>query len=404
MNRTFLIFRHEFLNTIRKVGFIILTLALPVLALVGIGVFQIVSNVAAPSAEAVRIGYVDDAGGFDRFTTQGGISFVRFESGDAATQALIRGEIGEYMIIPADYVVTGFVARYTLQKELSPPPATAAAIEDFLASNLLVGQVPADVIDRVRSPVAVITTALTTEGGVATDQGGYGNFIVPALFSALLAVALTLTSNYVLQSLSEEKENRLMEVLLSSVSTRQLLTGKLLGRGAAGLIQVLVWVISIPLLLRLASATIGGLISSIQLPSGLLMLGVLYFILGYSLFAVVSLAVAAVSSSVREAQALAPMFTLFAVAPFWFVSLLMFFPGSPVWIVFSFVPFSAPVLVMLRLGVTGVPAWQVAVSMAVLLVSVIVGLLLAAKLLRVYLLMYGKRPGLKEIARSLRTR
>jgi len=300
--------------------------------------------------------------------------------------------------------VTGFVARYTLQKELSPPPATAAAIEDFLASNLLVGQVPADVIDRVRSPVAVITTALTTEGGVATDQGGYGNFIVPALFSALLAVALTLTSNYVLQSLSEEKENRLMEVLLSSVSTRQLLTGKLLGRGAAGLIQVLVWVISIPLLLRLASATIGGLISSIQLPSGLLMLGVLYFILGYSLFAVVSLAVAAVSSSVREAQALAPMFTLFAVAPFWFVSLLMFFPGSPVWIVFSFVPFSAPVLVMLRLGVTGVPAWQVAVSMAVLLVSVIVGLLLAAKLLRVYLLMYGKRPGLKEIARSLRTR
>lgn len=194
-----------------------------------------------------------------------------------------------------------------------------------------------------------------------------------------------------------------MEILLSSVSTGQLLTGKLLGRGAAGLIQVLIWAISIPLLLKLASSTIGGLIATIQLPPGFLLIGIAYFVLGYLLFAVVSLAVAAVSSSVREAQALAPLFTLFAVAPFWFVSLLMFFPDSPVWIVFSIVPFSAPVLVMLRLGLTTVPAWQLAVSMAVLALSVGAGLRLATKLLKTYLLMYGKRPRLSQIARSVRT-
>jgi len=80
----------------------------------------------------------------------------------------------------------------------------------------------------------------------------------------------------------------------------------------------------------------------------------------------------------------------------------MFFPESPVWIVFSLVPFSSPVLVMLRLGITGVPAWQLAVSMAVLIASVIGGLWIAAKLLRIYLLMYGKRPRIREIVRALR--
>jgi ABC-2 type transport system permease protein len=402
MNRTFLIFQHEFLHTIRKVGFIILTLALPVLALLGIGIFQLASQIATPAADVARIGYVDGAGGFDQFTEQGTVHLIRFDSEDAATQALIQASIDEYIVIPPDYIATGIVARYTLQKELTPPPAIAASIERFLSSNLLAGEVPSDVASRVLSPTIVVTTTLTPEGVVAADQGGFGNFIIPAVFGALMAVALTVSSNYVLQSLSEEKETRLMEILLSSVSPGQLLTGKLLGRGAAGLLQVLLWAISIPILLKLASATIGGMLSTVQLPPGLLLIGVTYFILGYLLFGVLSLAVAAISSTVREAQGLAPLFTLFAVAPFWFVSLLMFFPSSPVWVVFSFVPFSAPVLVMLRLGLSGVPVWQLVTSMIVLAVCVAGGLWLAAKLLRIYLLMYGKRPRLREIVRAIR--
>jgi ABC-2 type transport system permease protein len=79
----------------------------------------------------------------------------------------------------------------------------------------------------------------------------------------------------------------------------------------------------------------------------------------------------------------------------------MLFPDSPVWIVFSIFPFSAPVLVMLRLGMFGIPAWQLAASMVVMVLSIIAGLLLAAKLLRIYLLMYGKRPTVREIVRNV---
>ncbi len=403
-NRTALIIRHEFLHTIKKKGFIILTLAVPVLALLGIGIAQITSNLVTPSVDVARIGYVDHLGGFDEYTDQGSATMIAFDSEETATQALLAGDVAEYFVIPSDYVATGLVFRYTLERELEPPSAVAAAIRRFLDSNLLSGEVPPDILTRVLSSAGIVTTTLTTEGAVSIDQGGISNFIIPALFGALLAIALNVSANYVLQSLGEEKENRLMEILLSSVSPQQLLTGKLLGRGAAGLMQVIVWVVSMPILLRLASSTLGGMLSAIQLPAGLLIIAVVYFILGYMLFAVVSLAIAAISSTVREAQGLAPLFTLAAVAPIWFLSLVMFFPDSPIWVVFSIVPFSAPVLVMLRLGLTGVPTWQLVTSMAVLAASVVFGLWAASKLLRTYLLMYGKRPRLREIVRALRAR
>jgi ABC-2 type transport system permease protein len=81
----------------------------------------------------------------------------------------------------------------------------------------------------------------------------------------------------------------------------------------------------------------------------------------------------------------------------------MLVPNSPIWIAFSIFPFTAPVVVMLRLGLTGVPTWQLIASIAVLVLSIAGGLLLAAKLLRAYLLMYGKRPRLGEIIRNLRS-
>lgn len=402
MKKTFLIFKHEFLYTIKRTGFIILTLALPVLALLGIAVSIIISGAVKPAESMTKIGYVDEVGGFDQFTIQGNLTLVLFNTKEVATQALINKDITEYFVIPSDFISTGIVKRYIIQREVTPPPATTIAIKNFLSSNLLINKVPASTIDFVEAPLNLVTTTLTSTGTVASEQGGYLNLIVPGIFGILLALSLSFSSAYILQGLGEEKENRLMEILLSSVSTRQLISGKVLGIGAAGLVQMIVWVISIPLLLRLASSSIGGIISMIQIPANLLVLGIVYFILGYLLYAVLSASVAAVTATVREAQGLAAIYTLFAVAPFWFYSLLMLFPNNPIWVVFSIFPFSAPVLVMLRMGMTGVPVWQLITSITVLVLSIIGGLWLAARLLRTYILMYGKRPRLGEIIRNLR--
>ena len=403
MNKTLLILRHEFLHMIKRRGFIIMTLIVPLIALLAIGVFQLISGIAKPTVEITTIGYVDEAGGFDQYTNQGDITLVRFDTADDATEALVKNDIKEYFVIPLDYISTGVINRYTLEKQVVAPSATTTAIKNFLTSNLLAGKVPSTTLARIEAPLNLVTTRLTETGTVAPEQGGLGNFIIPAVFSLLLALSIVFSSTYLLQGLGEEKENRLIEVLLSSVSTRQLLIGKVLGLGFAGLLQVGVWVISAPLLLSLASSSIGGFVSAIELPANFLVLAVVYFILGYLLFAVLSAAIGAISSNSREGQQLIPIFTMPTFIPLWLGSLQFMFSESPIWVVLSIFPITAPVEVMIRLGVTDIPAWQLATSIAVLALSIIGGLLLTAKVFRTYLLMYGKRPGLGEIIHSLRS-
>lgn len=403
MNKTLLIFRHEFLQAIRRKGFIILTIIVPVLALIGIGVFQLVSTGEPPLVETITIGYVDEAGGFDRFTTQGYIDLVRFDSHSDATTALINSDIAEYFVIPSDYLSAGIVSRYTLERQLETPQAIATGIKNFLTGNMLDGKVPPETIYRIEAPLELVTTRLTETGEVATEQGGYGNVIVPAIFSLLLALSLQASTVYLVQGLGDEKESRLIEVLLSSVSPRQLLTGKVLGLGAAGLVQVVIWLASLPLLLNLASSTIGGFFGTIQLPANFLVLGIVYFILSYSLFAALSAGVGAISPSVREGQQLSMIYAMLVYVPLWFASFLFIFPNNPIWSVLTIFPITAPIAVMLRLGVTGIAAWELAASLSVLVISIIMVMFLAIRAFRVYLLMYGKRPAWGEIIRNLRS-
>jgi len=404
MNKTQLIFRHEFLHAIKRKGFIIMTLIVPVIALLAIGVFQLISTTDEPSLiETTTIGYVDEVGEFDRYTTQGNIELVGFNTQDEATAALISGDVSEYFVVPSDYTSTGVINRYILERELETPPAIATAFKNFLTSNMLADKVPPETVYRIEAPLNLTVTRLTETGEVATEQGGYGNILIPGIFSLLLALSLMLSSTYLVQGLGEEKEGRLIEVLLSSVSARQLLLGKVLGLGAAGLVQVVVWLASLPLLLNLASSTFGGFFSAIQLPANFLILGIVYFILGYALFAALSAGVGAISPSAREGQQLATIYTLLLFVPLWCSSLLFIFPNSPIWSVLTIFPVTAPIAVMLRLGVSGIAAWELAVSIAVLVFSIIGVMFLAIRAFRIYLLMYGKRPKLGEVIRSLRS-
>jgi ABC-2 type transport system permease protein len=403
MNKTLLVLKHEFRQTAKRRGFIVMTLIVPLIALLLIGVIQIVSGTAGPTGEALTIGYVDELGGFERFTSQGNTTLVPFGTTDGATNALIAGNISEYFVIPPDYISTGVINRYTLEKQLEASPAVAGVINHFLVNNLLAGKVPPATIARIEAPSNLVTTRLTETGAVAPEQGGYGNLIIPFVFGILLALSIIFSSTYLLQGLGDEKENRLIEILLSSVSPRQLLTGKVLGIGATGLVQVAFWVISAPLLLSLASSSIGGLISTIQLPAGFIVLAVVYFILGYSLFAVISAALGAISSGSREGQQLIGVFTIPLLIPLWFTSLLILRPDSPAWIFFTIFPLSSPVEVIMRLGVSVIPVWQLIASIGVLTLTIIGTLLFTTRIFRIYLLMYGKRPSFRDVMHNLRT-
>jgi ABC-2 type transport system permease protein len=405
VNKTILILKHEFGQTIKRKGFIIMTLAFPLIALLAIGIYQIVPGIDTPPApdEEVTIGYVDEVGAFDDYTSQpGGITLTAYPTQEAATSALLAEDISEYFIIPSDYVSTGVVRRYTLERELEPPDETRWAMRSFLLSNLLKGQTSPEIAERVKAPLGLYSIRLDETGDAATEQGGAGAFIVPLLFGFLLIIAIFSSSGYLLQGLGEEKENRIMEILLSSVSARQLLTGKVLGLGAAGLVQIIVWLLSAVFLMRWASTTIGGILSTLQIPGNLLVLSIVYFILGYLFFAILMAGVGAIGATARESQQMSMLFLMPVWIPFWVLFFLVRNPDHVINTVLTMIPVTAPTMVFIRLGTSGIPTWELVLSISLLVAAIIGALVLAAKAFRVFLLMYGKTPRLGEIIRSLR--
>jgi len=405
MNKTLLILKHEFLHVVKRKGFVILTLAFPMVILIALGIYQIVQSIDTPRdpGEEVTIGYVDKSGGFDAHTSQpGGITLVAYHTQEEATSALLAEDVSEYFVIPPDYVSRGVVARYTMEKELEPPDKTRWAMKSFLLSNLLEGQTSPEIAERAKAPLGLYSTRLDATGEVATEQGGFGAFIVPLLFGFLLIMAIFSSSGYLLQGLGEEKENRIMEILLSSVSSRQLLTGKVLGLGAAGLVQIVVWLLSSVFLVRLASTSIGGILSTLQIPGNLLVLGIVYFILGYLFFAVLMAGIGAIGASARESQQMSMLFLMPAWIPLWVLFLFIENPDHVVNTVLTLIPVTAPMTVFIRLGTSGIPTWELVLSIGLLIAGIIGGLVLAAKAFRVFLLMYGKTPKIGEVIRTLR--
>jgi ABC-2 type transport system permease protein len=408
MNKIYLIFRHEFLHTVKRVSYILITLAIPVLCLLAIGIFALLKSLSEPAEEKSRmtIGFVDETGIFDDPRIQGPIKLVPYASKEDASRAVSRKEISEYFLIPADYLSKGTIRRYTTDRDLLTPAATTNAIRHFLTANLLEDKVSPAVTDLVLSPPGLEIIRLNENGDIAPEQGNRGNsagnIIIPGVFSLLLAFALMFGAVSLITGLGEEKESRLIEVLFSSVSVRQLLIAKVLALGTAGLLQVLVWLISAPLLLHLASSLFGGFLTGIQVPANFIILGIIYFILGYLLFAVFSIGCGAISSSAREGGELSMFYTLTSFIPLWFSSLLIAFPGSTIWIVFTIFPVTAPIQTMLRLGVSDIPLWQILASIGLLVTSVLAGMILSVRIFRRHMLLHGKRPGLGEIIRSLR--
>ncbi|MDD4876362.1 MAG: ABC transporter permease [Dehalococcoidales bacterium] len=405
MNKTTQISKHEFIKMIRSKGFIIVTLLFPMLALLALGGYTMVNRMGAESNESqvVNIGYVDEAGGFNSINNNEEIIFTNYESTAKATEALLAGNIDEYFIIPEDYMLSGIVRRFTLEQELELPGNTIRAVRNFLLSNILQEQTSSEILERAKSPAGFISTRLDEAGQISTEQGGlFGAFLIPYLFGILFWIAILMSSSTLLEGLSEEKENRIMEILISSVSTKQLIIGKIIGLGIAGLLQILFWFISASFIAGLVSESVGGIFSNLEIPMRLIAFGAGYFILGYLLFSVLFSLIGAIVPTYREGQQLSMLLIPLGVIPLIIIPFFTENPTHPLTYFLTFFPISAPVTSMIRIGLGNIPYWQLVLTIIVIIISIIGLILISARVFRAFLLMYGKRPNLKEIMRSIR--
>lgn len=404
MNKIFTIFKHEFVTTITRKGFIIGAIIFPLIGLAALGIYQLVQAGGDESEpEISKIGYIDSPGNFQDYSGNYGlIELTLYEEPEEATQALIDGDIEEYFIIPEDYLETGLVIRYHTEKELEISGETYGAIRNFLQDNLLRDQTSQEIVDRVKNPLSVQSVRLDETGAPATDQGGFGAFVLPMIFGFLLISTIASSSGYLLQGLGEEKENRVMEILLSSVSTRQLLIGKVFGLGLAGLFQMVFWLLSALLIVQLGSTMVGGFFDTIQVPDNFILLGLVYYILGYFLFAVIMAGIGAIAATAKEGTQLSVIMILPAILPFYIgIIFLRDHPDHVIGTILTLFPVTAPMSIFVRMGLSEIAVWEIIVSVILLIIAIVGGLWLAAKSFRAFLLMYGKAPKMGEIMRIL---
>jgi ABC-2 type transport system permease protein len=145
-----------------------------------------------------------------------------------------------------------------------------------------------------------------------------------------------------------------------------------------------------------------ALLGAIKITLSTVMLGIVYYILGYLLFATLMAVAGSMGTTQRESQQIAGIFFFIAAVPWMTMGIVFANPDSTIAVVLSYVPLTSPVMMLLRLGISSVPAEQIAISLTLLVLSIAISLWAGAKIFRASLLMYGKRPGLKDLARSFR--
>lgn len=400
----------ELLVNIRRPGFILMTLLIPALGVVGLlagsafggQIGDVLETQFVPKQAA--IGYVDHGGLLTANLPQYAGQFIAYPDEASARAALLAEEMDSYFVVPMDYMETGQVKVYGTGGGFSTfAAADSGEIRGFLVDQLIEGRVNSDLQNRIRDPMNVEVITLDETGQVSTESpfSWVGDFVVPYVFSILFVITLFTSSGFLLQGVSEEKEGRIIEILLSSISATQLLAGKILGLGAVGLIQVIVWFGAGIGLLSLAAALFAAT-GLITISLGTMLLGLVYFVLGYLLFATLMAVAGSMGTTQRESQQIAGIFSFAAAIPWMTIGFMFTNPNAPLAVVLSYIPFTAPVMMLLRLGFGQVPTGQIVISIVLLIAGTALSLWAGAKVFRTSLLMYGKRPGLKDLVRAFR--
>ncbi len=407
------IVKREYIERVRTKAFVIGTILGPLM----MAAMMIVPALAARSkSKPLRVAVVDATGelreavetalrearvdGRARFDVQPGGAIAPETAEVQLKQAVLQKNIDGYLALPADAVATAsasyFGRNVTNRIDLRTMERTVSAV---LVSRRLAsaGLDPTKVKDMTRE--LDMKTIRLSEQGEREDQGAAT--ILALILLMILYASILIWGQAVLTSVIEEKTSRVVEVMAAGVPSTTLLLGKMLGVGSAGLTQFLAWALS---LLGVSLAAAGG-IGSFSMPEItplMLVSFVLFFLLGFLFYAALYAAVGASVNTVQEAQGLAfPIMLPIILAMVSFPAVLEA-PEGPLAVTVSMIPGMSPLIMFLRIVVLTPPLWQIALSIALLVLGILAVVWIAARVYRVGILMYGKRPTFPEIVRWVR--
>ncbi len=327
------------------------------------------------------------------------LRYATFEEGKTALE---DDAITALYVFETDFVDTGDVSVYVSGLNLEVGN-TETMLHDFMLRSLLYNvdaQQYAALYLRLRDPAFVMEHTITDTG--ATEQSNENrDFILVYGFGLMLMMTVFWGGGYLMQSVVQEKESRVIEIMLSSVRPLALLVGKILAMGVLSLLQVATIAGAFVIIISQAG-TLSSALGDVSVSPGLLVMLAVYFVLGFLLFGSLMAGIGAVSTTMRESQNFVTVITLPAMFPFFFITIFATDPNGTFATVLSMIPLTAPLSMIMRLAVTDVPVVQLVASMALLLLGVMGAIWFSARLFRVNTLLMGHMPRLRDLPRLLR--
>ena len=404
MHNILLIARREYMERVRTKGFKIATILIP--TLMGGGVFATVT-LAGHSKISSHIAIVASAPqpatdlaqelehGKDTTMT---VDIVAPSADTHSTldNAVHNKNLEGYLVItqPAgDAVRPTFDFTPRSMADIATKTAISDALHTVLTREYLAGHgVSSADAETLMQPVKV--NIIEASGQHGSSETSF--YVAYTLFFLMYMVVLIYGMN-VARSIIEEKTSRVFEVLLATIKPDELLAGKIIGVGAVGLTQVGIWMAAAALLVARAGSMSGISISSTQV-----IFFVVYFTLGYALYSSVAAALGAMTNSEQELQQL----NMFLMMPLFFCMLMLGViiknPSSTTSRIVSQIPFCAPLLMNFRISLAMPERWEIVLSIVLILFTIAAVLWVSARIYRVGILMYGKKPNLPEIMRWLK--
>src|SRR6201992_3192181 len=402
MNKVLLIIQREYVTRVRKKAFIIMIFVLPLLILAMGTIITLIGKESDQLSDQQTVKVIDNSHQFSgKFKNQPNLKFETTTGTlDALRPALDTNENLSVLVIPTDFTRPDSVKIYSKKK---PGITLTSKVEDEINSiamnnGLLKNHIDTAILHSIKSNISLNALEMTSKGANQTSQGA--DIGVAIACAILIYLCLFIYGAQVMRGVIEEKTNRIIEVVISSVKPFQLMLGKIIGVGLVGLTQFAAWIVlsivSTKIVGHALSAPQGGMMQALAALQTIhfgpiLFYFLFYFLSGYLLYSALFAAVgSAVDSETETQQFMFPITMPLLFTYILSVSILFRAPDSPLAETLSIIPLTAPVAMMVRIPF-GVPWQQLAISMTMMVATFIFATYVAARIYRVGILMYGKK-------------
>ena len=395
-----IVFSEELRRQIRRRAWLIITGLVPAILLILLILVPIVRSLADDDDDEPNpIGYVDLSGELSEAEFP---NLIRFDTRVVGIDAIVAGDIEDLFILPVDFLESGDAEWLSQSSGMFAGKGNRNRFAYFLTVSLIAERLDPSLLNRVISGADYIQVHVGEDGSISPDDDDPLNqLVVPLIFTILLMMSVFIGAGSLLESVSEEKENRMVDVLLTSVSPLSLMAGKILALGTTSLVQITVWIASIAII---GPQIIDQIPNAAELEIAPLTLAYvsLVFIAGYFLFSVILAGIGSATTSAKEAGPITAIVLLPAGIPIWLINMILSEPEGGVARVLSFIPMTTPTTMMLRIGSGHMSNAEILASLAVTVLAGAVMLFVSARIFRAGLLLYGQRMTLGAVWRAVR--